>query len=87
MYDANVKKYWPVTRKKKNTVGKKGDKRRGAARRAHLLSDCPDAREREVGRPARLVDVLVQLVQVVAQQLTHDKQVLRARAARRSGEW
>ena len=44
-----------------------------------LVCNGADPREREVWVPVRLVDVLVQLVQVVAKQLAHDEQVLLVR--------
>eukprot|EP00966_Prymnesium_polylepis_P268477 6202557-Prymnesium_polylepis.2 len=52
-------------------------------RRQALVGDRADARQREVRRPIIALDVLVELVQVVTQQLTHDEQVL-LRAPRRT---
>ena len=45
-------------------------------RREALVRNRADPRQSEVGRPVGPRNVLVQLVQVVAQQLAHDEEVL-----------
>ena len=54
-------------------------------RREALVRNRADPQRREVGRPARLANVLVQLVQIVAQQLADDEEVLLPNEGRARG--